>query len=69
MRTNRKLSGLLAALNPTTTGGDEWQRAIQATLNTVDIGDVLVSHEGRIVFYGNSRCSEQMNAPNFNRNG
>lgn len=97
----------LGALNPTTTGGDERQRNIQATLNEVDVGDeilpvlekigepprvksgnaqgytcyefpsvyssaeaaVLMSHEGRIVFYGNSRCTQEMDAANFRGGG
>lgn len=95
------------ALNPTSSGSDERQRAIQATLNSVNIGDeilpilekigeppreksgnaqgytcyefpgvyssteaaVLMSFEGRVVFYGNSRCTEEMNVANFRAGG
>lgn len=97
----------LGALNPTTTGADERQRAIQATLNDVNVGDeilpvlerigepprvksgnaqgytcyefpsvyssteaaVLMSNERRIVFYGNSRCTEEMDVANFRAGG
>lgn len=97
----------LGALNPTTTGADERQRAIQATLNGVNVGDqivpvlekigeppreksgnaqgytcyefpsvyssteaaVLMSHQGRIVFYGNSRCTTEMDVENFKTGG
>ena len=97
----------LSALNPTASGTDERQRAIQATLNDVNVGDeilpvlekigepprvksgnaqgytcyefpsvyssteaaVLMSHQGRIVFYGNSRCTEEMDVANFRAGG
>lgn len=97
----------LGALNPTATGTDERQRAIQATLNGVNVGDeivpvlekigepprvksgnaqgytcyefpsvyssteaaVLMSHDRRIVFYGNSRCTEEMAVENFSSGG
>jgi len=97
----------LGALNPTTTGADERQRAIQATLNGVNVGDqivpvlekigeppreksgnaqgytcyefpsvysatdaaVIMAYRGKVVFYGNSRCTAEMADANFRGHG
>lgn len=97
----------LGSLNPTTTGTDERQKRLQATLNKIDVGDavlpvlaeineppreksgnsqgytcyefasvysateaaVLMAHNGNIIFYGNSRCTKEMDVANFQEDG
>lgn len=93
--------------NPTALGTDERQKRLQATLNSVDIGQevqpvleamgespkeksgnsmgftcyeypavysaeeaaVIVSTQGKVVFYGNSRCTAEMQNANFTTGG